>query len=456
MEGVGQFLQHKLGKLYPIEWGGFNACIVPIPSLKKEKKYVIVTRVFLTHDMLFYHKVIPGSKKSKDATATSLQHMRSHDWSTFFPWGNWENGIEMSVMFIAQVHSDIGRGIEIDTSYMPFIISGCTSKFQRHPYAYKQAAELGIPSMFVTRSHQLTCSDFRVFTLGNDIIMHDAYTNFLFKVHIDKRTKQIRYEPWVKSVCKLPKRTPPSGYRNRIIHDAPYYKYFDKNWSYIGKTNSGEMMFLDWFYEDGVHAVSMHPETGYCTRNRIVQFGKDIIPKDANELYPDFSFGSTTMSIAGTKSTHIDVIGVGHVKFPWKYIHETTSKLYTAVAGIDALFDQTYRKKYIRHTKYVYAAYFYRVKQVSQDPTPMFQMTMSDLWIPMFQKEKHRYHSLVFFPMSVTQSLDNREMFHVSTGVTDFYNVVLTFDKKSVLKKLVHDVSNMTMSNLNIDLIMYT
>jgi len=39
----------------------------------------------------------------------------------------------MSVMFIAEVHSD--KGIEIDTSYMPFIISGCTSKFQRHPYA---------------------------------------------------------------------------------------------------------------------------------------------------------------------------------------------------------------------------------------------------------------------------------------------------------------------------------
>jgi hypothetical protein len=213
-----------------------------------------------------------------------------------------------------------------------------------------------------------------------------------------------------------------------------------------------EMLFLDWFYKDGVHAVALDPTTGYCTRKRIVTFNKDPVPGKSDDKYPDFSLGTTTMSIS-SKKTLIDVIGVGHVKFHWEFIDfNKGTRLYREVAKIDAIFSKTFGRNYKRHIAYVYACFFYRIKQTGKNK---FEMTMSNLWIPFFEHEKTKYHSLVTFPMGVTHSLTNNKEFHVSAGVSDFYNVILTFDKEDVIGKLTHDVSNMNMKKLYIDLIKY-
>jgi hypothetical protein len=325
--------------------------------------------------------------------------------------------------------------------------------------------------------------------------MHDAYTNYLHKVNVNHDKKNIRFERWVTSVCQLPKSITgrdqeivnantsslPSSiggskssikktllrtkstrasalsgmdsekFKNLLTTGAPYYKYFDKNWSFIGMQGD-EMLFLDWFYEDGVHAVALDPETGYCKRKVIVPFNKDVIPRDADDKYPDFSLGTTTMSISN-KKTLIDVIGVGHVKFHWDFIDfNKGTRLYREIARIDGIFIKTFGRNYKRHIKYVYACFFYRIKQTSKNK---FEMTMSNLWIPFFEQEKTKYHSLVAFPMGVNHSLVNDKEFYVSAGVSDFYNVVLTFNKEEVIKKLIHDVSNMNMKKLYIDLIKY-
>jgi hypothetical protein len=242
-------------------------------------------------------------------------------------------------------------------------------------------------------------------------------------------------------------------FKNELITGAPYYKYFDKNWSFLGMQGDDQMLFLDWFYEDGVHAVALDTTTGYCTRKLIVPFQKDPIPRDADERYPDFSLGTTTMSL-NNKSNLIDVIGVGHVKFHWDYIdYNKGSRLYKEVAKIDGIFNKTFGRNYKRHIKYVYACFFYRIKQTSKNK---FEMTMSNLWIPFFEQEKSKYHTLVAFPMAVTKSTSNNKEFHVSAGLSDFYNVVLTFNKEEVINKhLVHDVSNMNMKKLFIELIKY-
>lgn len=481
IEDVGEFVKAKLGDKFPTTWGGFNVCMTPIPG---ENKYLFISRVFLNQDMLFSNKVIPGSKYSA-AYKDEIPHMRPHDWSNFFPWGNWGSGMDMSIMFVGSF--DATNGITLDKTYTPFLLTGCKSYFQKPPCMYRQAKELGIPGMLSNPSFQLSCSDFRIFTLGNEIIMHDAYTNYLNKVIVNHDKKNVRYERWVSSMCQLPtsitgkdlelakmvasggakrsstrkasstQSTTPSitgadteHFKNKLDDGAPYYKYFDKNWSFIGMQGENNMLFLDWFYEDGIHAVSLDTATGYCTRKQIVQFHKDIIPRDATETYPDFSLGTTTMSLS--KNKLIDVLGVGHVKFHWDYISFNGSRLYKEIAKIDAIFAKAFGRNYKRHMKYVYAAFFYRIKQTSKS---RFEMTMSNLWIPFFQSEKERYHSLVFFPMAVTMSLDNHKELHVSAGFSDYYNGVLTFDKEDVINHLVHDVSNMSMRKLNIDLIKY-
>jgi hypothetical protein len=486
IEGVGDFVKLKLGDKYPTTWGGFNACMTHIPSLKAEKKFLFVSRVFMTYEMLLANKVLPGTKYMSNAEIT---HMRPQDWSPYFPWGNWGSGIEMSIMYVGTYNES--KGFTLDTKYTPFLMTGCKSYFQKPPCVYTQSKELGIPGMLVNPSFQFSCSDYRLFTIGDEIIMHDAYTNYLHKVTVNEEKKNIRFERWVTSVCQLPTSITgrdlevnntssiPSGgqitnssrkstrstskksvelsgmdteqFKNHLTTGAPYYKYFDKNWSFIGMQGDN-MLFLDWFYEDGVHAVVLEPSTGYCTRKKLVSFNKDVIPRDADDKYPDFSLGSTTMSISN-KKTLIDVIGVGHVKFHWDFIdYNKGTRLYKEVARIDGIFTKTFGRNYKRHIKYVYACFFYRIKQTSKNN---FEMTMSNLWVPFFENEKSKYHSLITFPMGVNQSLSNSKEFHVSAGLSDFYNVVLTFNKDDVINKLTHDVSKMNMKKLFIDLIKY-
>jgi hypothetical protein len=468
LEGVGEFCKEKLGYKYPSTWGGFNVCMTPIPSLGRKQRYLFVSRVFLTPEMMHSGKIIVGTKPSP---VTQAPHMRSQDYTQNFMWGNWGQGTEMSVMFIGSYDSK--NGLIIDKTYTPFIISGCKSFFQKPPCVYKEAKELGIPSMLVHYMSQLTCSDFRVLTLDNDILMHDAYTTYLNKVLINHNSKTMRYERFVSSMCQLPtwltgkdvearslikqsggsgrqqRKTTIETFKNELKDGSPYYKYFDKNWSFIGMQGE-QMMFLDWFYEDGVHAVSLDPKTGYCVRNRIVEYKKDPIPRDATEVYPDFSLGTTTMSLS--KTSKIDCIGVGHVKFHWDYVGFTGSRLYKQVAKIDAIFNKQFGRNYKRHIKYVYACFFYRIKQSSKSK---FEMTISNLWIPYFPNEKNKYHSLVVFPMGVSKSLNDDKEIFVSAGVSDYYNVVLNFKKQEVLNSLVHDVSQMNMKKLSLDMIKY-
>lgn len=480
LEGVGEFCKAKLGYKFPTTWGGFNVSMAPIPGIGDKKRYLFVSRVFLTPEMMYSGKIVVGTKPSP---VTQAPHMRPHDYTQNFFWGNWQ-GTELSVMFVGSF--DPSEGLEIDTNYTPFLLTGCKSSFQKPPCVYKQAKDLGIPSMLVYFMSQLSCSDYRVFTKDNDIILHDAYTTFLNKILLNHDQGQIRFEKWVLSMCQLPtsvtgkdikpedllmsgtisggtaRRRQPirktlkaedkvESFKNLIEDGSPYYKYFDKNWSYLGETE-GKWLFLDWFYKDGVHGVLLDTESGYCTRKKLVDFKKDIIPRDASKDFPDFSLGTTTMSIAKTTRSKIDVIGVGHVKFHWDYVDFNGSRLYKEVAKIDALFNKKFGRNYKRHIKYVYACFFFRIKQHSANK---FSMTMSDLWIPYFENEKDKYHSLVVFPMSVTKSLSDGDKFHVSAGVSDFYNAVLTFDKKQVVESLVHDVEQMDMTKMRLNLVKY-
>jgi hypothetical protein len=153
LEGVGEFVKSKLNDKYPTTWGGFNACMTPIPSLTAEKKFLFVSRVFMTFDMIFSNKIILGSKYN--ANFKVPRHMRPHDWSNSFFWANWNNGVEMSIMFVATFDSN--KGITLDTTYTPFLLNGCKSSFQKPPCVYSQSKEIGIPRMLLNPSFQLAC-----------------------------------------------------------------------------------------------------------------------------------------------------------------------------------------------------------------------------------------------------------------------------------------------------------
>ena len=77
-------------------------------------------------------------------------------------------------------------------------------------------------------------------------------------------------------------------------------------------------------------------------------------------------------------------------------------------------------------------------------------MSISDLWIPCFQNEKEKWHTLVMFPMSIVQDRRHKTNAHVAMGVSDYYNVILTFDKRDILKSLINDVSRFDINALDV------
>lgn len=431
VENIGSFFNDVFGYKYPLTWGGFNLSMTKIPDMPD--KYICVTRVVYTPEMA-NEKIVVGTNPANRA-----DHMRPHDYTRFFMWSNWSFATELSVLFVGNFDSE--KGFTVDKRYKPLLINTCFSNFQKPPCMFsKQTGNLGI-DMLLYASFRMRCTDFRLFTVGDCIIIQDTHATSLKKVLIHHKNKTIRIERWVDQVCKLPDKFSPNTIKNALRDGAPYYKFFDKNWSYIGKFKD-KLMFLDWFYSDGVYTVLFDQETASCARKRIVNFKKDIIPKDGS---PAFSVGSTTLQL--NKSKNIDVLGVGHVKFVWDDVLLRRSKLDKEVMRIDKLFKDTFANMYRRHVKYVYASFFFRI---TENADGKFKMTMSDLWIPFMKAEKKRFHTLVTFPMSVW---DDNEKVHVSGGASDMYNMVYTFDKQSVLKRLVHDASQFEQDKLKLGLI---
>lgn len=429
IESVGPMLQQRFGEhQHPRWWSGFNACMTGVPGAGPANRVLLAVRLARTEAMR--RPIVPGIRNTPQHRA--LPWTRESDLSDGFMWGT-PYAVDVSCVMVGTF--DDAHGFRPDPAYAPYMAHECSGRFLRVPDDKK--TPVAVPAWIAQRQLSVPCQDLRIFAVGEHVYMHDAYAMFVSRVRIDEARKRVVVEKWAPALCmERPASTPKA---------TPYLKYFDKNWSFVGSAPDGSLMFMDWFYEPGVRMVFAAPGSGACHRMVVVPFRKDVIPKEPTDTMPGFSFGSTTLQLGrGTK--YVDALGVGHVKFMWRHMLRPKSALYRSALEIDAQFVNRFGAHYKRHYKSVYASYFFRLKQSSPSK---FTLTMSDLWIPMFEKETARYHSLISFPMGVIAADGDKHLL-VSGGLTDCYNVLMKFDREAVLKSLVHDAGEMDLSKLRL------
>lgn len=459
LDGLGAELHEWNPTVFPMTWAGFNLSMVPFSG--KANYFLCVVRLHATIEMIGQDKVVPGVRKL-------MPHNRPHDKSANFMW-QWWKGYEYSVVFGATFRPATS-GFVVDRTLKPFILNMYKSLIQK-PCACPKGVD---PLTW------LSASDYRLIKINGDVYIHDAYTTFMWKMF--DQGGRITMQRMHDAICKLPdspepvdevvdgggknkkknreKRPQPmavvpvakpvvmtmagmEAISNPVAPGAPYYKYFDKNWAYVGVRPDGRILFLDWFYEDGVYGVLLNRETLECERIRLC--ANPVLPKEATPTLPAFSFGSTHLSLKRSNArpeSGLDVIGIGHAKLMWDQLVTSSSPLHKDALKIDAECISRFGKMYKRHSRFVYMLFFYRLAETAPG---VFSMTMSDLWIPIIDNAAI-YHSLVVFPMSVLSG--GGDAVHVTMGMSDMYNAIITFSKADILDSLKHDVSSMSASKL--------
>lgn len=451
---IGRTFHTKFPKMYVTDWSGFNMCMCPVPYQNMKDVYLCTLRKVLTPQMLTqsFKQWRPGTRAS--SFVRNLPHMRPQDFDDSFFWNGWHQSSDTTVVFLAQ-YAPGGKSVfRPFTRPTPFFISGKKSRFQKPPCVYSERTrKLDIPDFMIQRMNVLEASDFRITGTYPNVILHDAYVTSIHAVVITPT--RILLKPYVERVCGLPVTEPAAvnggrkTYENRLTANAPYYNYFAKNWTFVSE-NKNKLLFLDWFYESGVHGIVIDKTTGKCTRKILVHIRGDALPRVPDARFPGFSFGSTVTHLS---SDATDVIGVGHVKFAWRHIsRDNNARLYRRMHAIDRIFSETFKRRYIRHAEYAYASFFFRLTTShKRRQNGGHRMRMSDLWVPCLPQDTTRFQSLVFFPMSITPS-EAQSTLLVSGGMSDFYNVIIHLNKQSVLDACVHDLSDCDLGSIDVSI----
>jgi hypothetical protein len=422
-------------KLPKINWGGFNMSITPIPFLNS---YLCCTRLHILPIMsikqitpgIFYNRTIPKNYENSNV-------FKPKDFSKSFFWNNW-SGSEYAVYFIAKIKN--GKLIP-DQSFEPMISLNVRSKVQPIPRISKPS----VPDFVL--NPKIMSSDFRVANVDNKLITYDAYIGSINEILIFNKTKQLSQKPLIQELCVPKDSSVPSDW-NPIKDNEPYVKYFDKNWSIVGRLpysidKQKRILFLDWFYPDGIWGV-LGGDNGFCNRIKLINFPRTPIPNIPTEDTPGFSFGSTLMDISYLTDKTIDKIGVGHIKLEYLGVPHN-NKYNNAFEKIKSILIEKYGDKFRNHTKYAYAAFFYRIYYDKG-----WKFLLSSAWFPILENADNLYHSLIYFPMSITNSLEKKTHCLISGGYTDFHNIILNFPIKAVVDYCNIDASDFSLEDFDI------
>lgn len=425
-------------KLPKINWGGFNLSITPLPFLNS---YLCVSRLHIL-PIMRTHKIIPGIFYNKSIpkkySEEQFKTFSNKDFSKTFFWENW-NGDDYAIYFIAKLKN--GKLIP-DKNFEPMVSLNVKSKVQPVP----RPSNPPIPAWVL--NPKITSSDFRVAELDNKPITYDAFLGSINEVLIFNKTKQLSQKPIIDSLCIPKDQTYPSEW-NPLRNNEPYIKYFDKNWSIVGRLPSNidkekRILFLDWFYQDGIWGV-LGGNDGFCSRIKLINFDKEPIPNNPTQEIPGFSFGSTLMDISHLSNIKLDKIGVGHIKL--EYTGNTSNNKYNKIFNNirNILIEKYGNDNFRNHYKFAYAAFFFRIYYKNG-----WKMLLSSAWFPILENAEQLYHSLIYFPMSITQSLEKKTTCLISGGYTDFHNIILEFPISDLIKSCTIDSSDFSLDDFDI------
>ncbi len=436
--GLGAFLHSLLGDRFPPWWDGFNACMAPVPNAPRPGMVVLSVRCATTQAMRRSGVASMPLGLHDTPQHRALVWVRvPQDLSAGFMWGDWRLD-DFTAVLVGSYESATGR-FRPDADYSPYFSFECRSRFVPAPPGSEVAKQ--VPGWIQFRKLEVPCQDVRLF-LGEDgeLVMHDAYTLFMRRLRVDHARKAITLVEWLPSVCLAAARSPA---------DEDYVKHFDKNWSYVGQSpDGGRLLFLDWFYPDGVYGVwvpTASGRMGRCQKALLVPFRGDALPREGDARLPAFSFGSTTLRVGGGKAP-MDALGVGHVKFSWTHMLAPQSPLYAQMAQLDQRMAARYGARYKRHYKSAYAWFWFRF---SSKAGGKYGMTISDLWVPELADEGRPYHSLISFPVGLMR--DGPDTLVLSGGLSDYYCFSMRVPVKEALALAgAHDVEKMNIAQLSL------
>lgn len=175
-----------------------------------------------------------------------------------------------------------------------------------------------------------------------------------------------------------------------------------------------------------------------------------------SQTEPMFSFGTPAILIG--KDMYL---ACGHLKIKQKYRcsddrpdYNKDSAPFRVREYIHLLMTEMFRSNYVTHCGhgdgYVYLLYFYTIDARSHglnsiNDVPNLKIKISDAYLPInLNKDRcSDIKSSLIFSMSLFEKIINgKRTVHVTSGETDFYSSIISFELLDVINSCVHDVTD--------------
>jgi len=412
--------------LYPFKNYGFNMSFVNMKN-----KYIFSVRcVFPIKNIVEEKKLVPGVRPSFKGFRED--YLTDDDISEYYIW-TWKNYFEATYLFVGSINEKLE--IKPDTSVKPYIISGPTYNLQ-----YKRGDDED--TMYIP--FRTAVEDFRLYNYRGKIYIIDSAINQIRQLYV-KNNKIYTYTKF-DNICNIVFYN--SNKTNRYNTDS-YYKIYEKNWSLYKVDNNKErkeekFYFLHDFSENGIEGVNYNAITEKCKNKILIPYKPNTFPKTGVFRY---SFGSTTVFISDDNKK--GYLGVGHIKIKFQQEKEDIENFtedekyyYDLFLSVHKMYRDTFGKKYKPHKTAQYYGFFFLYDSYSD------KFYISDLFLPKTYSKD--YYFTLIFPTAVVKK--NNDVI-VSMGYGDYTNILLKIPISTVFEKLKHDVSEMKVTDVKLELL---
>jgi hypothetical protein len=397
---------------YPID----NPCFNMSFSKFYNKQYLFCVRnVIPFKQIIKKEKLYPGI--SEYFFKTSKYHTENNI-SNMFIW-DWINYYESNIFFVGEINEKTLK-IKPNKNIKPYLLI--------NPYfSYKLPKYLN--NKLAPKHHQISMEDFRLFFSNNIAYVYDSNINVIQQMMLIDN-KLILRKLYI-NICNLKN-------NNVQVLNNNYIKIFEKNWSlYYVKKNMNkkdvEFKFLHDFEENGIYGITFYPIEQRCEKKLLVSYPLKTVPINNKNIR--FSLSSPC-----TKLEDNIFIGIGHIKIKFNITNNNNKNIdqhFTGMATeIHNKMRKIYKKKYKPHRYYVYMNFLFVYNSIKKT----FHISNFLLPIP-----KYDYYFSLSFLTSI-QKVGNT--FIITGGLGDYCNIMLSINKKDVLKKIKYDISKVNIYDI--------
>lgn len=394
---------------------GFNLSMCRIDNAN----YLFCVRMLGTIQAYFGEKIIPGNfsnkklfmeNKAKSDPEIILENI---SFGQNFFWNSWgSNLIDNSIFFVGKLKKN---KIIVNENILPYVIHNEKIKLSSGVFT--------------------SMSDIRIIKVSNKMYYYDGNLSGIYEIKVNNnKIVMARYNENIinnlyvnKNIClKAPEMDNNNIAIPKPIQDNIHVKLYDKNWAFIDIINKYKtecFVFLNWFLNKSVK-ITYVPlnKNKLCFSENIIKMNGDIIDGLGTNDMPMFSLGTPCFKLDDN-----NYIGAGHVKIirTKKYENKKINKFINFLNS---------DKNYIHHNSYFYLVFYYILTMNN------YKLMISNSFIYANTTLKNLYKFSIFFPMGI--DVKNNKVI-ISSGYGDYYNCIIKYKLKNLIKMCKHDVSNL-------------